>query len=140
MEVYTSETLNTNSNAVCTYTYRIFSGGAQAHAQAHGVDASTHSDQCPGDHARSSHVQNVLSECPSGPRERFPVPGIIRYTCKNTPKHTMHGIHLCIAVRLELIVLEMLLSLLIHLSIRAVAQHKKCHRNQKASDDRGHGK
>lgn len=72
--------------------------------------------------------------------KRFPVPGIIRYICKNTPKHTMHGIHLCIAVRLELIVLEMLLSLLIHLSIRAVAQHEKCHRNQKASDDRGHRK
>lgn len=59
---------------------------------------------------------------------------------KNTPKHTMHGIHLCIAVRLELIVLEMLLSLLVHLPIRAVAQHEKCHCNQKASDDRGHRK
>lgn len=42
--------------------YRLY----EAWAQAHGGDASTHSDQFPGDHARSSHVQNVLSECPVG--------------------------------------------------------------------------
>lgn len=41
----------------------------EAQAQAHGLDASTHSDQCLGDHACSSHVQNVRSECPLGPQK-----------------------------------------------------------------------
>lgn len=48
--------------------------------------------------------------------------------------------NLCITVRLDLVVLEMLLALLVHFSICAETQHEECNHDQNATNDRCHRK
>jgi hypothetical protein len=47
---------------------------------------------------------------------------------------------LCITVRLDLVVLEMLLALLVHFSICAETQHEECNHDQNATNNRCHRK